>query len=121
MLSHFHPLYIDKDFETKEECINFLSNEAIKKGLMDETSKKSVFEREEISSTSIGDLTAIPHPIATDTKKSFISILVLSMFGCSKENTTNEAIGDNQKTISQADNLQTSIILHPQPLANSNN
>ena len=32
--------YIDKDFETKEECINFLSNEAIKKGLMDETSKK---------------------------------------------------------------------------------
>ena len=35
---------------------------------MDETSKKSVFEREEISSTSIGDLTAIPHPIATDTK-----------------------------------------------------
>lgn len=70
--------YIDKDFETKEECINFLSNEAIKKGLMDETSKKSVFEREEISSTSIGDLTAIPHPIATDTKKSFISILVLN-------------------------------------------
>ena len=40
--------------------------------------KKSVFEREEISSTSIGDLTAIPHPIATDTKKSFISILVLN-------------------------------------------
>lgn len=70
--------YIDKDFETKEECINFLADEAIKKDLMDEMSKESIFEREEISSTSIGDLTAIPHPISTDTKKSFISILVLN-------------------------------------------
>lgn len=35
---------------------------------MDEMSKESIFEREEISSTSIGDLTAIPHPISTDTK-----------------------------------------------------
>lgn len=34
----------------------------------------------------------------------FISILVFSLIGCSKESTTNEAIGDNQKTISQDNN-----------------
>lgn len=69
--------YVDKDFTTKEECINFLADEAIKKGLMDNISKQSIFEREKISSTSIGDLTAIPHPIVSNIKKSFISILVL--------------------------------------------
>lgn len=37
----------------------------------------------------------------------FISILALSIFGCSKENTTKEAAGDNQKAISQ-DNNSTS-------------
>lgn len=70
--------YIDKDFDTKEECINFLADEAIKKGLINEGTKASIFEREEMSSTSIGDLTAIPHPISTGTKESFISILVLN-------------------------------------------
>lgn len=34
----------------------------------------------------------------------FISVLTLSMVGCSKENTTANAIGDNQKTISQDNN-----------------
>lgn len=70
--------YINKDFKTKKECIDFLTDEAIKKGLMSKAGKKSVFAREEISSTSIGDLTAIPHPIYNDQSKSFISVLVLN-------------------------------------------
>ena len=69
--------YVDKDFTTKEECINFLADEAIKKGLMDTNSKLSIFEREEMSSTSIGDLVAIPHPIIANKKNSFISVLLL--------------------------------------------
>lgn len=70
--------YIDKDFETKEECINFLADEAIKKGLMNNNAKMSIFEREEMSSTSIGDLVAIPHPIYNECGTSFISILILN-------------------------------------------
>lgn len=70
--------YIDKDFETKEECINFLADEAIKKDLMDNNAKMSIFEREEMSSTSIGDLVAIPHPIYNECGTSFISILILN-------------------------------------------
>lgn len=69
--------YINENFKTKSECINFLTDEAIKKGLMSEIAKQSVFEREKIASTSIGDLTAIPHPIYNEQGKSFISILVL--------------------------------------------
>jgi lichenan operon transcriptional antiterminator len=70
--------YIDKDFETKEECINFLADEAIKKDLMNNNAKMSIFEREEMSSTSIGDLVAIPHPIYNECGTSFISILILN-------------------------------------------
>lgn len=69
--------YVNKDFNSKEQCINFLTNEAIKKGLMTELTKKSVFEREEMSSTEIGYLAAIPHPLYNEQGKSFVSILVL--------------------------------------------
>lgn len=70
--------YIGKNFETKKECINFLADEAIKKGLMNNNAKMSIFEREEMSSTSIGDLVAIPHPIYNECGTSFISILILN-------------------------------------------
>ena len=56
----------------------FLADEAIKKGLMNNNAKMSIFEREEMSSTSIGDLVAIPHPIYNECGTSFISILILN-------------------------------------------
>ena len=69
--------YVDKDFKEKNECLDFLTNEAIKKSLMTGLTKKSVFEREALSSTSIGELIAIPHPIYNDANTSFISICTL--------------------------------------------
>ncbi|WP_231037545.1 BglG family transcription antiterminator, partial [Pectinatus frisingensis] len=69
--------YVDKDFKEKNECLDFLTEEAIKKQLMTEQTKKSVFERESLSSTSIGELIAIPHPIYNDADTSFISICTL--------------------------------------------
>lgn len=72
--------YLDKDFATKKECIEFLTDEAVKKGLMSKSSAKSVFEREHISSTSIGDLAAIPHPLPSNNEQetSFVSVLILN-------------------------------------------
>lgn len=46
-------------------------------GLMSVKTQKSVFEREKVSSTAIGNLVAVPHPIYNDTDKSFISVLIL--------------------------------------------
>lgn len=70
--------YIDMDFSTKEECINFLADQGIKHGIMNEEIKQSIFEREEMSSTAIGDFAAVPHPIGTDQAMSSVSIMILN-------------------------------------------
>lgn len=69
--------YTGKSFATKEICLNFLTDAAIQKGLMSEDTKKSVFEREKLSATAIGEWTAIPHPVYNDIAASSISILIL--------------------------------------------
>jgi Transcriptional antiterminator len=69
--------YVGKSFDTKEECLNFLTDKLIEKGLMSEETKKSVFEREKLSATAIGEWTAIPHPIYNDIAASSISVLIL--------------------------------------------
>lgn len=69
--------YINKNFEGKNECLHFLTDQAIKKGLMTSKIKELVFEREEMASTAIGDLAAIPHPMYNEDNKSFVSCLIL--------------------------------------------
>ena len=69
--------FVNKNFNNKEECIEFLTNNAIKRGLMDRATKASVFEREEVSSTAIGNMVAVPHPIYNDMDLSFIAVLIL--------------------------------------------
>lgn len=69
--------YMKKDFKTREECLHFLTDEAMRLGLMNETGKQSVFDRESISATSIGDWAAIPHALTALKDKSSISCLFL--------------------------------------------
>lgn len=69
--------YKGKVLKNKEEVIEFLTNEMIKKGFMSENTKASVIEREDMSSTEIGHLVAVPHPIDNDMNVSSIAILVL--------------------------------------------
>ncbi len=45
----------------------------IEKGYMSEKTKSSVLEREEASSTEIGNLVAIPHPMYNDMDTSSIA------------------------------------------------
>ena len=63
--------------EGKNECLHFLTDQAIKKGLMTSNIKELVFEREEMASTAIGDLAAIPHPMYNEDNRSFVSCLIL--------------------------------------------
>ena len=44
---------------------------------MDAEAKNSVFERERMSSTAIGDYVAIPHALSTESMTSNISVLIL--------------------------------------------
>lgn len=69
--------YVDKKFRTREECLEFLTDDAFANGWLDEEGKSSVFERERMSSTAIGSLAAIPHAISTECVVSNISVLIL--------------------------------------------
>lgn len=62
---------------TKEDALNFITDEIIKKGYTNEKFKENIFKREALASTEIGDLVAIPHDMNEDIKESFISISVL--------------------------------------------
>jgi lichenan operon transcriptional antiterminator len=69
--------YKKKDLKSKQEVIDFLTDEMIETGFMTEKTKASVIEREDMSSTEIGHLVAIPHPIDNDMNVSAIGVLVL--------------------------------------------
>ena len=48
-----------------------------KKGYIDEAVKASIFKREEISTTEMGGLIAIPHAMLNDIERFAVSIMVL--------------------------------------------
>lgn len=69
--------YKDEALKNKQEVLEFLTTKMIEKGYMSEKTKISVLEREEASSTEIGNLVAIPHPMYNDMDTSSIAILIL--------------------------------------------
>lgn len=75
----FHKDYFNTglQFKTKEEILEFLTEQLKSKNLMNDEAKASVFEREEASPTEIGNLVAIPHPIYNDPPVSSIAVLIL--------------------------------------------
>lgn len=66
-----------QDFNSKEELLKFVCNDLYerkfaKRGLYD-----SIIKREELSSSSIGNLVAIPHPIEKMSEKTFWTVISL--------------------------------------------
>lgn len=68
----------NKQFNTKEEILSYLTNKLENSGLIDSETTNSIFEREIASPTEIGNLVAIPHPMVNNTAISSISVLVLN-------------------------------------------
>lgn len=68
--------FVDTKFETKEDIINFITNKMVKKGYLKEGDKESFFKRENVSSTEIGNLIAIPHAIDIAPEISKVCILI---------------------------------------------
>lgn len=68
----------NKQFNTKEEILSYLTNKLENSGLIDSETTNSIFERELASPTEIGNLVAIPHPMVNNTAISSISVLVLN-------------------------------------------
>ncbi|WP_044477904.1 BglG family transcription antiterminator [Paenibacillus antibioticophila] len=70
-------LFLHEDFETREEVIRYLCSQMHKNGLVGETFVNSVMQREHLSSTAYGNLTAIPHPLIPETNETVWAICTL--------------------------------------------
>jgi lichenan operon transcriptional antiterminator len=70
-------VFLQQRLETKEEVISFLSERLQSLGLVDETFREAVLEREAVAPTSFGNLVAIPHPIIPKTNSTFWAVCTL--------------------------------------------
>lgn len=71
-------LFFDKlSVRTKYDVLDILTNTMIEKGYITEDVKKSVYQREEIATTELGSLVAIPHALLNGMKEASVAIAVL--------------------------------------------
>lgn len=70
-------IYLQKECQSKQEILEFMSGELMKKALVDNTFLKAVHDREAVAPTSFGNLVAIPHPIAPQSSETFLSFCTL--------------------------------------------
>lgn len=66
------------DAENKEEVIEIMAKSMIDSGIITNRTKEQILKREEMSSTEISDLVAIPHCIAKENKESVLAIGILN-------------------------------------------
>ncbi|RYL92791.1 transcription antiterminator [Sporolactobacillus sp. THM7-4] len=62
-------------FTNKKECLSFITTQLINMKIIDNTLKQQVFDREQTTTTEIGNLTAIPHCIVDSESKLLVCIL----------------------------------------------
>jgi lichenan operon transcriptional antiterminator len=70
-------VFLQKAFRTKEEVFSYMFSQLKELDLIDDGFIESVKERETLSSTSFGNLVAIPHPLTPLTDDTFWSICTL--------------------------------------------
>ncbi|WP_144552558.1 BglG family transcription antiterminator [Bacillus sp. X1(2014)] len=70
-------VFFQKDFETRDEVLNFLCSQLQSLGLVNEHFLESVLAREKLSPTSYGNLVAIPHSVTPQTDSTFWTICTL--------------------------------------------
>lgn len=71
-------IHVQQTLQTRDEVIEFMATSLLNHGDVGEDFLESVRRRENFSSTSIGNLTAIPHPFEACAKQGIISIMTLA-------------------------------------------
>ncbi len=69
--------YRNVSVETSEEAIKYLAEKMVKNGSIDKENVEEILKREDLSSTEIGNLVAIPHCFNTFSNKSAIGVMSL--------------------------------------------
>lgn len=65
-----------KSYENKEQVLKFMTEELNKRGLLTKENIKSIYDREEMGDTSLGNMIAIPHPLSYSLEDMNISVLI---------------------------------------------
>ncbi|WP_100010070.1 BglG family transcription antiterminator [Lentibacillus sediminis] len=71
-------MFLKKDFNSKEEALEFMHHRLLEKELVDDTFLEAIYEREAVAATSFGNLVAIPHPITPKSDKTFLAVTTLN-------------------------------------------
>ena len=69
--------FYDVEFKNKEEILEHMTREMQIRGLISKEGSKSVFKREEMSTTELGNMVAIPHAMSNDSEEAVVSVMVL--------------------------------------------
>ena len=65
------------EFNNKEEILEHMTREMQIRGLISKEGSKSVFKREEMSTTELGNMVAIPHAMSNDSEEAVVSVMIL--------------------------------------------
>lgn len=65
------------DLDSKEAVLHYMTQLMMKKGYMDDLTLESIFERERMASTELGQLVAIPHPLENHMSEVSIAVCIL--------------------------------------------
>ena len=65
------------EFKNKEEILEHMTREMQIRGLISKEGSKSVFKREEMSTTELGNMVAIPHAMSNDSEEAVVSVMIL--------------------------------------------
>lgn len=67
----------NQDVKDKQEAMEYITNVMLEKGYITEDVKQSIFKREEMATTELGSLVAIPHALLNDMKEAVVSVMIL--------------------------------------------
>lgn len=63
--------------KTRDEVLHYITDQMVEKGYMNTKTKQTVFKREEMATTELGSLVAMPHSIDSDKEEASVSVTIL--------------------------------------------
>lgn len=69
--------FYDVEFKNKEEILEYMTKEMQMRSLISEEAGQSVFKREEMATTELGNMVAIPHAMPNDSGEAVVSVMIL--------------------------------------------
>lgn len=69
--------FFEEDFKEKGQILAYMTKKMNQKGFMSEDAAQSVLKREEMATTELGNLVAIPHAMSNDSGEAVVSVMIL--------------------------------------------